>query len=378
MVASRTRVLQLLDSAGVGGAQRLIPGLIDGLDTARFESHLGFLGDGELRPQFERLGVPLYIVGARRFYAPWVVPAVARYVREHRIDLIHTHLTDADIVGRIAGALTGVPVVSTLHNIPLDYNRQKAHRRALQRLTARTLAARLVMVSPSIGAEYVRQWGLPASKIVAINNAVPMAPYLAVPEGVPEGLPPTVTTVARLSEQKGQSLLLQAARTVLQARPDVRFRIVGDGPLHDALRRQAAELGVEGAVSFDGVRHDVPEILTQSEVFVLSSLWEGLPVTAVEAMSAARACVLTDVGGCRDLVTSGVEGLLVPPGDPGALAAGLLDMLGSVERRRTFGRRAREKARRDFSMEQYLRGHESLYEQVLGSVRQVGAAAVRH
>lgn len=357
----RIRVLQIVETLWLGGAQRLLPGLLTGLDPQRFESHVVALHDGPLRQEFEAARLPLTVVGARRFYEPKVVSTIARLVRTRQVDVIHTHLTGADVVGRIVGAATGVPVVSTMHNIPRDYDQQKWHRRALQRLTARALAARLVMVAPGIDVEYVRQWGIPASRIVTINNSVPMAPYLAIAEGVADHVPPTVTTIGRLSEQKAYHLLIAAARLVLDKRPETRFRFVGEGRLGEALRQQAQDLGIAHAVSFDGLRHDIPEVLAETHVFALSSLWEGLPVTAVEAMAAARPVVLTDVGGCRALVTPGVEGWLVPPGNVEALATALLDALNNPERQRLFGRRGREKVRRAFGLEQYVRGHEQLY-----------------
>lgn len=354
-------MLQIVETLWLGGAQRLLPGLLTGLDPQRFEGHIVALHDGPLRQEFEAARLPLTVLGVRRFYEPRVVSSITRLVRTRQIDVIHTHLTGADIVGRIVGAATGVPVVSTMHNVPHDYDQQKWHRRLLQRLTARTLAARLVMVAPGIGAEYVRRWGIPAARIVTINNSVPMEPYLAIAEGVADHVPPTVTTIGRLSEQKACHVLLAAARLALDKRPETRFRIVGEGRLDAVLRQQAQDLGIARAVSFDGLRHDIPAILAETHIFALSSLWEGLPVTAVEAMAAARPVVLTDVGGCRDLVTPGVEGWLVPPGDVAALAAALLEALDDPDRRRVAGRRGREKVRRAFGLKQYVHGHEQLY-----------------
>jgi len=315
-------------------------------------------------------------LGARHFYEPRVVASLVRIIREGNFDVVHTHLTGADVVGRVAGALTGIPVVSTMHNIPHDYNQQKFHRRLLQRLTARTLTTRLVMVAPGIGSAYERQWKIPRSQIVAINNAVPMEPYLAIAEGVADGLPPTVTTIGRLSAQKAHHILLEAFLLVLHKRTDARLRIVGDGRLEAALRQQALSSGIAHAVTFEGLRHDIPVVLSETHVFTLSSLWEGLPVTAVEAMAAARPVVLTDVGGCRDLVTPGVEGMLVPPGNVSALADALVEMLGDPEQQRLSGRRGRAKVRQEFGIEQYVRGHEQLYLSLLAPERRAEIIAI--
>jgi glycosyltransferase involved in cell wall biosynthesis len=375
-MSKRLRILHVIETLTLGGAQRLLPGLLKGLDPQRFDSHLVALHDGPLRREFESARIPFTMLGARRFYEPRVVSALVRIVREGGFDIVHTHLTGADVVGRIAGAINGVPVISTMHNIPHDYDQQKIHRRLLQHLTVRTMTARLVMVASGISSAYERQWKIPRSRIVAINNAVPMEPYLAIAEGVADGLSPTVTTIGRLSEQKAHHILLEAFRLVLHKRPDARLRIVGDGHLEAALRRQAFSSGIAHAVTFEGLRHDIPAVLSETHVFTLSSLWEGLPVTAVEAMAAARPVVLTDVGGCRDLVTPGVEGALVPPGNVSALADALVEMLGDPDRQRLSGRRGRAKVRQEFGIEQYVRGHEQLYLSLVAPERRAQIVAV--
>ncbi|WP_296751564.1 glycosyltransferase [Roseiflexus sp.] len=375
-MSKRLRILHVIETLWLGGAQRLLPGLLKGLDPQRFDSHLVALHDGPLRQEFESARIPLTMLSARRFYEPRVVASLVRIIREGGFDVVHTHLTGADVVGRVAGALTGVPVVSTMHNIPYDYDQQKFHRRLLQRLTARTLAVRLVMVAPGISSAYERQWKIPPSRLVAIKNAVPMEPYLAIAEGVADGFPPTVTTIGRLDIQKAYHLLLEAFRLVLHTRPDARLRIVGNGRMEAALRQQAFSIDIAHAVTFEGLRHDIPVVLSETHVFTLSSLWEGLPVTAVEAMAAARPVVLTDVGGCRDLVTPGVEGALVPPGNVSALADALVEMLGDPDRQRLSGRRGRAKVRQEFGIEQYVRGHEQLYLSLVAPERRAEIVAV--
>lgn len=367
----RLRILQLCASLSVGGAERLILGLGEHLDRDRFEVHvcaLSVLRGNAFQPAFERLGIPVHVVGAQRFYDPRAISAVAHYVRRHNIDIIHTHLTNADVVGRIVGKLTGRPVVSTMHNEPQDYDRQRRDRSALQRLTARYLATCLIAVSRRIREMYIQQWHIPEERIEAIRNAIPMDAYLAVPEQVQHApnAGPLVTNIGRLNPQKAQRLLLDAAKLVLAQRPDAHFMIVGQGRLEDQLKEHARALGIAERVTFTGVRHDIPDILAQTDVFMLSSLWEGLPVTAVEAMAAARPVVLTDVGGNRDLVEHGLHGLIVPPGDTSALAQALVYLLGNDQLRRDMGHAARERVRRDFSMETFVHRHEALYQSLCG------------
>lgn len=363
------RILHLIDSLSVGGAERLILGLAERMDRGHFEIHVCCLGvqrGNALQADFERLNVPLHVIGSRNFYNPRAVREVARYIRQHRIDIVHTHLTSSDIIGRIVGRLMGRPVVSTLQNVPRNYDRDRLDRRLMERLSARYLATRLIAVSPSIRQMFVREWGVPEEQIVMIYNAVPMEPYTAIPAEPSRagGAGPLITNVGRLSPQKAQDLLLSAAALVLKQRPDARFMIVGQGRLETPLKQQAEALGIAERVTFTGLRHDIPAVLAESDVFVLSSLWEGLPLTAVEAMAAARPAVLTDVGGNRDIVEHGVHGLIVPPGNVQALAAALLDLLNDPARRVAMGGAARARVRHDFSIDTITAQHEQLYEAI--------------
>jgi glycosyltransferase involved in cell wall biosynthesis len=191
-----------------------------------------------------------------------------------------------------------------------------------------------------------------------------MEPFLAVPTGVPEERPypgPIITNVARLNPQKAQHLLLEAAQIVLHQFPQAHFLIVGKGHLEQELKQRAQALGLERHVTFTGVRHDIPAILAESDIFVLSSQWEGLPLSAVEAMAAARPVVVTNVGGNTELVEHGRSGLVVPPNNIEALADGLLTLLQDRSTRITLGAAARQRVQHLFSTDRFIQQYESLY-----------------
>lgn len=154
---------------------------------------------------------------------------------------------------------------------------------------------------------------------------------------------PVVGNVARLAEQKGHATLVDAVPLVLQRRPDALFVIVGEGELRDDLEARVRGAGVERAVSFTGARGDVPELLKSFDVFAFPSLYEGLCLAVIEAQAAGVPVVATPVGGIRETVLDGVSGLLVPPGDPRALADAILRLL---EDRDLAARLAAEAARR--------------------------------
>lgn len=365
-----TRVLQLCSSLTVGGAERLVHGLVQQFDRRRFElfvASVAIVQENRLQPEFEQLGIPVYVLGAKNLYTPYAYRTLARYIRDNQIDLIHTHLTSADFLGRIVGKTLGVPVISTLNNIPEDYENQKAYRYWLERYTC-GLADHIVACSEMIRQMFIQRWKLPASRISTIVNGIVMDKFLAVPAGVPyrahnEG--PLITTIGRLTTQKAQHLFIEAAKLVLAVRPDARFMIVGQGPREQELQSLAHSLGVAEQVDFAGVRHDIPDILGRSDIFVLSSAWEGLPVAGAEAMAAARPCVMTDVGGVRDLFTSAREGLVVPAGDTRALAQSLLALLSNDAERAAMGLAARARVRRDFDIATVTTQYEQLFETIL-------------
>lgn len=364
------KILHLCASLSVGGAERFLLGLAQRLDRRRFEMHiccLNVLRGNALQRDFEQLGLPIKVIGTKRFFDLRTILEIGRYVREHQIDIIHTQLTNADIVGRIVGRMLNRPVISTLQNEPRDYNRNRAIHNWLSRTTARYLATELIPVSDRLREQFIAEWHIPASRIHTIYNAVPVEEYLAIPEGPPQHADddgPIITNIGRLSPQKAQHNLLTAAKLVLEQRPDARFMIVGQGRLDQPLKEQAQRLGIAERVTFTGLRKDIPAVLAQTDIFTLPSLWEGLPLTAIEAMAAARPVVLTDVGGNSELVQTGVNGMIVPPDDVDALATTLVELLNDAQRRTEMGRAARQRVQHDFSIDTIAAQHEVLYESI--------------
>lgn len=364
------RVLQLTASLAIGGAERMILGLAQGIDRDRFDLRVCALypsSADDFSGAADDLDVPVHELTPHRFYDPRTVSAVARLIREHEIDVVHTHVLDADVAGQLAGRITRTPVVTTLHSVPDSYERQPRGRYWPQRLTVRRLARHLVCVSETARDRFVEDWSVPVERLRTIHPAVPLDPFLAVTSGPPppgSAAGPVVTAVGRLVPAKAQHLLVEAAPTVLAAHPNARFVIVGPGPREDELRQLATSLGVADRVDLPGARHDIAAVLAETDVFTLTSEWEGLPISAIEAMAAARPVVLTDVGGCRDLVDDGRAGVVVPPGDSDAIADALIDLLGDDERRRSLGDAARRRVVAEFSLDRMTRAYESLYDEV--------------
>jgi glycosyltransferase involved in cell wall biosynthesis len=175
-----------------------------------------------------------------------------------------------------------------------------------------------------------------------------------------------VTNVARLVPQKGQSYLVEAAARVVEGRADVRFALVGDGPLRSEIMDQASALGISDKVVITGIRADVPRILAASDVFVLSSLWEGMPLSLLEAMAAGSPAVATDVGGVAEVLDHGALGTMVPPGDPAALAVAIAGCLDHPESAGERAREAQSFAEQKYGMQTMIRKWEQVYLHELG------------
>jgi glycosyltransferase involved in cell wall biosynthesis len=367
----RVRVLQIIDLLGPGGAEMLIMTLAGGIDRVRFDLHVCALRAAPQFPHTQHLremGVPMLELRQRNAYDLPALLAIMRYIRKHEIDVVHTHLLAADIMGRAAGFLTGRPVVSTIHNSRIDLDEEPARRRWLERVTARHMCRKLITVSEELREETAQWFGLPLRKVVAIPNGVDTSRYMGHPRLDPAtkleltgGVYPIAVNVGRMVPQKGQMHLLDAFQMVLKERPDARLVMLGDGEERAKLEARVRELGIEGGVLFTGYRGDVERVLAASEIFVLSSLWEGLPVALLEAMAAGCAPVATAVGGVPGVLHGEDTGLLVPPADPRALADALLMLFNDPERAARIGREAQSWVQKHYSMEAWIGKLERLY-----------------
>jgi glycosyltransferase involved in cell wall biosynthesis len=181
--------------------------------------------------------------------------------------------------------------------------------------------------------------------------------------GIPDGVP-LVGTVANFKPHKGQEHLLRAAAIVRRRIPDARFVLVGVGPREGQMRREADQLGLDGAVIFAGFRDDAPRVMRAFDVFVLPSENEGLPIALLEAMAQGRPVVATRVGGTPEVLQHGVQGLLVPPGSPEQLADAITTVLGDRAMRERMGDAGRSRSS-EFDIRKTVGRMETVYQELL-------------
>jgi glycosyltransferase involved in cell wall biosynthesis len=367
--SNRIRVVYLAHAFMVGGAEEMVLNLVRHL-PARFEPvvccihEAGPIGD-EIRRTGTRVDVLGLTPGLRR---PLDIDGIRRYLRRTEPQIVHTFLLTASLYGRLAAMLARVPIViGTEVNI---YEKK----RAAHALVERMLMAgtdRVVVSAESVRDFYVKQVHADPAKISVIYNAVdfsqgrPATSRAAVRDalGIPAGAP-VAGIIARLTEQKGHRHLLDAL-SATPALAAVHLMVVGGGDLRDELGRNADALGLSSRVHFTGPRRDLGDLLGAMDVFVMPSLWEGLPLSLVLAMGAAVPVVATAVAGIPEVVDSGRTGVLVPPGDATALGVALARVFGDPAFRHRIAVDGQASVLPRFGVERYVETIVGLYDELL-------------
>jgi glycosyltransferase involved in cell wall biosynthesis len=364
---ARPRVLLLITLAEVGGAQSYVAALLPAL-AERYDVVLAAYGEGPLREAASRAGaryVPLRNV--RRPINPvrdlaGLLELVSLFRRE-RPQILHASSSKAGVLGRLAAVTTGVPIrFFTVHGWAFSAYSGLASRlyQVSDRLMA-PLTTVTICVSQTELADGLEAGTCRAERSVVIHNAVDVT---AAPRSPHDRATPRLIAVGRLKAPKDFVTLVRAL-AALRGRT-YEALIVGDGPDRGAVEAEIERLGLEGRVQLAGERSDVPELLAASDVFVLSSRSEGLPVSVLEAMAAQLPVVASRVGGLGELVVDGETGLLVPPGDETALAEALGRLVDDRELRRRLGAAGRARAEDSFDLSAFRRAHLDLYDRQLG------------
>jgi glycosyltransferase involved in cell wall biosynthesis len=363
-------VVHFSDSAAFGGTERALLQLLAGLDRALWRPvlfHPDVPGARQLAEEAAALGVPTRAIAAveRPMQGVASIPGLARAFRRERAAVFHAHQTWSLSCryGIVAAALARVPARVASAQLFLEMPKLVGID-AQHALLTRSLH-RHVAVSRFVAGRLRDRFGVDANRIVVIPNAVEPPPAVAPAarlraEIARAARTPLALTVARLDAQKGIAHLVDAAAMV----PEVVFAIAGDGPDRAALEARAAERGVSARIRFLGHRRDVPALLAIADLFVLPSLYEGFPLSVLEAMAAGVPVVATAVGGTDELVSS-ETGFPVAPADPRALADGVRALLADRDDAARRAATARERVLATHSAASMVAAMSALYESLL-------------
>ena len=376
----KAAVLQLIDSFNQGGSERQALQLTRLLvQSGKFKIHLASLSpEGSLRSTIEDLDlgdIPSFPLNS--FYDANAVKQLTRFVqwlKAARINVLHTHDFYTNVFGMTAGALARLPVrvASMRETAGMRTSTQKRVQRV-----AYSLAHHVVANSQAVSQVLIAD-GVPAEKVSVIYNGLDLkrlapqtfsrAETLAL-LGLDSETDPRrrfISIVANMRhEVKDHRMFLRAARRVAEVVPDAAFLLAGEGELTDSLRELAAELGIHERTYFLGRCERVAELLSVSEICVLSSKAEGFSNSILEYMAAGRPVVATNVGGAAELIREGETGYLVPAGDDEMMAARLIDLLRDPNRSRMMGEAGKRIVEEQFSCEAQLSRTEDLYERLL-------------
>jgi glycosyltransferase involved in cell wall biosynthesis len=370
---TQLRIAHLIASDGPGGAERVVVELATALQAcgARNVVLLPAEGEGWLARELEGSGVAVeHFRHERRISSAFSASLEAAF-RRHAISLAHSHEFLTAVYGGWASWRVGVPHVITMHGGRYYANRL---RRRLALRAAVAFSGRTVAVSRSLARQLSRDLCVRSSRIATIPNGVRHVPpgHSTLRDELGLGADHRlVVSVGNLYPVKGHCHLIDALALLVARHPTLHVAITGRGELAEALAAQARDRGIAARIHLLGLRSDVARILAAADVFVLPSLSEGLPLALLEAMFAGCPIVASDVGEVGVALAHGEAGVLVPAGDPRALAAAIDGVMTDPVRARELGRRAARRAAAEYDVSRMVRRYVEIYEELLG--RQVTA-----
>ena len=369
-MAQTKRIGHFIETGIAGGAEQVM------IDLARYiaETPSGYspvllhFDHPWIREQCERFGIEQHVVPFRRNFKstlrlPLFALEFSRWLKQQRIDLLHSHLFGPITGGAMGARLAGIPHVGTLHDVYMV--EEKPVRRHLLKL-AILLGTRLVTVSRDMEAFYRDKCGFRATHLQTIYNGLEFSQESSVHRSRAIESVITVICVGRLVKLKNVDLVIDAVAELAENFP-IKLRILGEGPELDSLQQHAKKAG-PGVIRFEGVQGNVDQWLADSDVFVQFSSTEGLSRSVLEAVATGLPVVVSDVGGNREMVQDNFNGFLVSSNDLAGLKHSLKKLFASRELRERFGQAGVAIARRTFSRETCNNAYVELYEQLIGTV----------
>jgi glycosyltransferase involved in cell wall biosynthesis len=369
------KVVHVLPNFGPAGAEHMAANLMRTLDRRQFEVSAISLFDRSgthLEELLERNGIPVWYLVKRPGFDPRMFVRIARTLERIRPHVAHTHRYVLRYCLPYMLSSRVPARVHTVHNIAekeVGWSGRLVHRVAFKG------GVLPVAIADEVNISLGRQYGITDAPL--IPNGIPLEHVRRPSIGREEWLKKVgfavndilFVCVAQLRAQKNPQLLLESFARGPASDPRARLLFVGEGELGEDLEGRIRAMGLQGKVRLLGVRSDVPEVLNAADVFVLSSDWEGNPLSVMEAMAAGKPAICTAVGGVPELIEDGVDGLLVPRGDAKAMSSAMVRMLEDPQTRRTMGEAAAKKATKRFGLQAMTEAYEDLYRTALANAR---------
>jgi glycosyltransferase involved in cell wall biosynthesis len=359
-------LLYIITQSEFGGAQSNVLDLIKGFQQ-EYDLHLATSTEGSLTESIAAINVPVNLLpnlirSINLFHDYLAIKECISLIKEIKPDVIHAHSSKAGLIARVAGWICKVPVVFTAHGWGFSPGNPAIRRWIvlLSEKLAAPLAKKIICVS-----ETNRQLALSLgvsnqNSLVTVHNGINDIP---VSLANPAHQPARLIMVARFNEPKDQATLLKAIAQLSDQ--SIHLDLVGSGSAWESCKDLAKSLGIQDQVSFLGDRADVPQLLAQSQIFILCTHYEGLPISILEAMRAGLPVIATKVNGIPEEVEHGKTGLLVPDKDVKEVAKALSTLIESPDLRQQMGEAGRQKFLEEFTIERMIDETRTVYEQVL-------------
>ena len=368
-MAEPAPILYLITSTNAGGTEKALWELVRGLDASRFTAHVCSLKKpGLFGPRMAAAAAGFYSLdlpesgGIRAALS--LVPGclrLMRLIRTLRPQIIHCFLFRANMYGRLAGKLAGVPVI--ISSLRVTEERTLPH--FIDGLT-KSMVNSYTAVSEAVRQEAIDRAGIDPKKIITIPNGIDSAGLPTAP-AISEAAPVfTVALPGRFHRQKGHAVLLEALKLLEGQEPGIQAFLFGEGPDEGALKKMTSALGIEDSVRFMGVVTNGAEAMKNMDAIVMPSLWEGMPNAVLEAMALAKPVIASRIPGMDELVQDGRTGLLFTPGNAAELARALSGLARDRKRAQAMGAAAQALATQRFSLHTTVAANVALYDRLLG------------
>jgi len=359
------RILYLITELNVGGAETMLYEMARRIDKNLYDVTVLSLQDkGYFGQKLEKNGIKVKSINMRNKWDILKLIKLFSFLKKNKYDIVHSFMFHANILSRILSKLYSIPInISSVHTI----EKGALWHLPFYRLTNFMVTMETVICN-SAKKYMINKTKISSIKIKVIKNGVELSKFENITkiDNIKEkyGLPNNkeiVGTIGSLTKVKNHILLINAASYVIKAKPDILFVIVGNGPELNKLKNKIKSLSLEKYFYFLGFIENIPEILSIFDCFVLSSLWEGVPVSLLEAMAAKKAAVVTDVGGMGEVVINNKTGLVVPENEEKILAESILNILNDKNLAKNYGDCAHNDIKKNYAIESMIRETEEMY-----------------
>lgn len=360
-------IMQVIYSLEIGGSEKLALTILSNLNRDIFQPSVCAMDlGGELIEDFQRNNIASHIL-CRKGFETGLFHRIYKLLKKNRIDIVHTHHFAQIFYTIFPAKLAGVKIVHTEHEY-FTYLDDQLRRVLIKPLSM--LCEKFTVVGPEVADYFIQEIGVPKNRVFTIPNGIDIQKFDIKSNSVCQELglhedEIVFGIVARLEKEKDHQTLINAFKLAENQVPQIRLLVVGDGSLRKELEDYAKHMKISDKVLFLGTRKDIPEILSAIDVFVLSSIKEGLPISLIEAMAARKPIIATDVGSIKHLIRHEINGLLIPSQNEAAMEKAMIRLIGDPEFRKEMGERGHKIALESFGLSHMIQQYEDIYCSIL-------------